>query len=79
MNTDLKDITNTTLMELVNKVKEGKEIILNENGIPIAKLVPFQERAVQKRKLGLLPDIEIADDFDEWPDDFKFPFGKSDS
>lgn len=70
------DIQKADLQKLVKQIKAGHEITLEDQGEPIAKLVPLSKRAKKPRKLGLAPNIKIADDFDEWPDDFAFPFGK---
>ncbi len=71
------DIQKLDLQKLVEQVKSGHEITLEDQGKPFAKVVPLSECSKEPRKLGLAPDIKIAEDFDEWPDDFAFPFGKA--
>ena len=47
----------------------GEEIIVRKMGKPVAKIVRY-EPARGHRRLGLFAgQIEIAKDFDEWPED----------
>ncbi len=61
---DVKD-EETTLQSLLAQVHQGVEIILSEEGKPIARLSPLPP-ANQWRKPDLHPDaIWTSDDFDE--------------
>jgi len=54
----------THLSKLVEKVLDGQEIIISKAGKPVAKLVPFNQRA-SSRKLGLMKGkIRMSADFD---------------
>ncbi len=72
------DIQNIDILELIKQIKAGHEVTLEDKGAPFAKVVPIAKCPKEPRKLGLAPNIQIADNFDEWPDDFTFPFGKAD-
>ncbi len=73
-------ITNITeakaqLSALIQRVQEGEEIVIGKAGKPVARLVPF-ERPREPRRPGVLAGrIEIAEDFDELPEDLQRAFG----
>ena len=55
----------TQLSKLIEKVLNGKEIIIAKAGKPVAKIVEYKEKPA-KRVPGLLKGkIEIPDDFDD--------------
>jgi prevent-host-death family protein len=60
----------TNFSKLLQRVAAGEEIIIAKAGVPVAKLVPVEQKR-PKRKLGLYSgEIWIADDFDApLPDD----------
>ncbi len=61
---DISD-TERHLLELLNKVIEGEEVMLSRSGNPIAKLVAIK-RKKGKRKAGLFKDIlKVAEDIDK--------------
>lgn len=73
-------ITNVTeakaqLSALLERVRNGEEIILGKAGRPIAKLVPYRPQAVPRQPGALRGKIRIADDFDELPPDIAAAFG----
>jgi prevent-host-death family protein len=76
-------VTNITeakaqLSALIEKVLEGKEVIIGKAGKPIARLVPF-ERPSRPRQPGALSGrIVIAADFDDLPEDLQRAFGMVD-
>jgi prevent-host-death family protein len=43
----------TNLSRLLSRVELGEEIIISNRGVPVAKLVPFHNRADRKASLGL--------------------------
>ncbi|MBX3275738.1 MAG: hypothetical protein KF729_36090, partial [Sandaracinaceae bacterium] len=59
-------------------VQEGNEVILTKAGVPVAKLVPYS--GPTKRELGgsWKGRVEMADDFDELPEDVLAAFGVGD-
>ncbi len=79
MNVDVHE-AKTDLLGLIDKVKAGEEIIITSGDTEV-QLVPKtkkKETAKKFRQPGALRgQIWMADDFDEWPDDFAFPFGKA--
>ncbi|MGH3095683.1 MAG: type II toxin-antitoxin system Phd/YefM family antitoxin [Streptosporangiales bacterium] len=64
----------TQLSRIVHRVENGEEIVLSRAGTPVAKVVPLP-RKVHREGRGMYPDIEIADDFDELPDEIAEAFG----
>jgi prevent-host-death family protein len=53
------------LSNLINQVIAGEEVIVAKSGKPVAKLVPF-EKPAQNRKAGSAKGkLIISDDFDE--------------
>jgi antitoxin (DNA-binding transcriptional repressor) of toxin-antitoxin stability system len=61
-----------TLQELLALVGKGTEIILTQEDVPIARLIPIAESSDVPRTAGLHPGaIWVSDDFDEpLPDEF---------
>ena len=63
------------LSSLVAKVMTGKEVLIGKSGKPVARLVRY-DRSEEPRKPGALRGrIELAEDFDELPDDLAIAFG----
>jgi prevent-host-death family protein len=56
----------TNFSKLVQKAKQGEEVIIAKSGKPLLKLVRYEEKKKQsKRKLGFLKDkIILSQDFD---------------
>ncbi|MEA5419711.1 type II toxin-antitoxin system prevent-host-death family antitoxin [Spirulina sp. CCNP1310] len=46
------DQANINLPELLSRVEHGEEIIISNQGIPIAKLIPFQPAFNRRSSLG---------------------------
>ena len=66
----------TTLSQLVERAEAGEEIVIARNGKPVARLVPVAgENALATVHGSLSGRIQIADDFDELPDDIAEAFG----
>jgi len=58
----------TNLSKLIEKVKNGEEVVIAKNGEPEVMLVPYKK--MSKDWFGMdAGKIVIADDFDEWPPD----------
>lgn len=66
----------TQLSKLIEKVKNGEEVIISKAGTPVAKIITYRP-LTKKRTLGLLKGkIKIAKDFDALPDDIIDAFYK---
>lgn len=69
-NIDVKKAENC-LSDLIQHTIEGNEVIITQDGQPVAKLVALP-KIPKKRIFGSAKGlIKMADDFDETPDDFK--------
>ena len=56
------------LSQLVEMAKNGEEVVIAKNGVPEARLIPFDRKP--KDCFGMDEGkIWMADDFDELPDD----------
>ena len=63
------------LSRLVELAESGEEVIIQRSGRPVARLVALQHRRPVAEAFGALRgEIELADDFDELPDDFSEHF-----
>ncbi len=66
----------TTLSQLVERAEAGEDIVIARHGKPVARLVPVVRSSSMAAVRGSLRgQIDLADDFDELPDDFKDAFG----
>jgi prevent-host-death family protein len=64
----------TTFSKLVKEVEAGNEVIVENNGRPVAKLVAYRP-APARRKPGMFAgQIAIKPGFDEIPDGFREAF-----
>ena len=58
------------LSRLVELAESGEEVIIQRSGRPVARLVALQRRRPVAEAFGTLRgEIELADDFDELPED----------
>ena len=57
----------TNLPRLVERVRNGEEIVIGKAGDPVAKLVPFDRGGALRRGGQWRGQVRIADDFDEFP------------
>lgn len=65
---DLSD-AKARFSEIVERATQGEEFVVTRMGRPIARVVRYGAR-VQPRKLGdLAGQIQISEDFNEWPPD----------
>jgi prevent-host-death family protein len=67
----------TNFSRLVERARSGEDVIVERSGRPVAKIVPYDEP-----RRGLLAlegiwkgQVEIADDFDELPEDLQRALG----
>lgn len=68
MNVNIHE-TKTNLSKLLQLVAAGEDVVICRAGTPIARLVPYEEKAAPQRVLGTLAGkVWIADDWDE-PDE----------
>lgn len=66
----------TNLSQLVDRAAAGEEIIIAKNGVPLARLVALETRAVERTPGGWEGRVQIADDFDApLPSDLLAAFG----
>lgn len=61
----------TKLSEIVNKARSGAEVVLMIRGEPVAKVVPYEKPAAQRRLGFAKGKVEILPGFDKTPKDFK--------
>jgi prevent-host-death family protein len=65
----------TKLSQLVARAEAGEDIIIARNGKPVARLVPVVGTASLASVRGAWRGrVQIADDFDELPDDLAEAF-----
>jgi prevent-host-death family protein len=74
---EVKTITEAKaqLSALVERVLAGEEIVIGRAGRPVARLVPYQAASEPRRPGALKGKIEIAEDFDDLPEDIAESFG----
>ena len=60
----------TTLSQLVKKARAGQEIVIANNGEPVAKIVPYSGPTAERKPGRLAGQITIGPGFDELPPDF---------
>ena len=64
--------------DVVDRASHGEEIIVTRMGKPIVKIIRY-EPSKAHRRLGLFAgQIEMAEDFDQWPGDLARKLGISD-
>jgi len=66
----------TKLSQLVERAEAGEDIVIARNGTPVARLVPVVARGSLGDVRGAWRgEVELAEDFDELPDDIAAAFG----
>ncbi len=69
----------TNLSKLVDEALAGNEVIITRRGKAVVRLEPVESRKRTFADLrGSVPDLWIADDFDELPEDMARAFGMID-
>jgi antitoxin (DNA-binding transcriptional repressor) of toxin-antitoxin stability system len=63
---------NVSMQTVIALTRNGDEVVIEENGEPLARLLPIQRPKKKERVLGLREgQVWISDDFDEpLPDSF---------
>lgn len=66
----------TNLSQLLSRVELGEEIVISDQGVPIAKLVPVRNSSNRRSSLGMDRDkFVVPEDFnDPLPDDILSAF-----
>jgi prevent-host-death family protein len=66
----------TKLSQLVERAERGEEIVITRNGKPTVKLSPVASAAALASVRGVWRgQVQIAEDFDELPEDIAEAFG----
>lgn len=66
----------TNLSKLVALAERGESVELRRGRQPVARIVPLSAKPEARRKPGALAGrIEMADDFDVWPEDLERELG----
>jgi prevent-host-death family protein len=66
------------LSALIEKVIAGEDVIIGKAGKPVAKLIRYERSDISRRPGALRGKIEIAEDFDELPQDIAKALGMVD-
>lgn len=76
MQVDIHDPT-SNLSNLVKQAMIGVEIVLEEKGQPVAKIIPVLPYKNETFQFGVIPGLKIKENFDApLPEDIAVPFGK---
>ena len=70
--------TKAQLSSLIEKVIAGEVIIIGKAGKPVAKLVRYERSDAPRTPGALRGKIEIAEDFDDLPEDIAQALGMVD-
>ncbi|HWX46150.1 MAG TPA: type II toxin-antitoxin system prevent-host-death family antitoxin [Solirubrobacteraceae bacterium] len=69
----------TQLSRLVERARNGEDVIVERSGHPVAKIVPYDEPRGLLALEGIWKGkVVIPDDFDELPEDLQRAFGMID-
>ncbi len=68
----------TRFSQLIERVQAGEEVIIGKAGVPVAKLIRYNESEVPRRPGYWRGKVRIADDFDELPEAFAAFFEEGD-
>jgi prevent-host-death family protein len=61
----------TTLSQLVRRAAAGDEVVIANNGDPVARIVPYDSTPVSRRPGRLASQIVIRPGFDDLPPGFE--------
>ena len=68
----------TRFSQLIERVQAGEEVIIGKAGVPVAKLIRYNESQVPRRPGYWRGKVRIADDFDELHEAFAVFFEEDD-
>jgi prevent-host-death family protein len=68
------DEAETHLSRLLERVEAGEEIVIGRAGRPVARLVPYQPRIRTRQPGTWRGRVQIAEDFDELPEELAAAF-----
>jgi prevent-host-death family protein len=68
---DLKNLPQPVREIVEEAARGGDEVIVTNAGEKVARIVPFPGRRIVRKPGSARGLIEIADDFDETPEEFK--------
>ena len=68
----------TRLSQLIERVQAGEEVIIGKAGVPVAKLIRYNESEEPRRPGFWCGKVRVADDFDELPEAFTAFFERGD-
>jgi prevent-host-death family protein len=70
----------TNFSRLVESARQGEDVIVERSGRPVAKIVAYDEkpRGLMALEGVWKGKVQIADDFDELPEDLQRAFGMTD-
>ena len=69
----------TQLSKLVERALAGEEITIARRGKAVVRLAPVEQRKIPFSELrGTMPELKMADDWDELPEDMARAFGMID-
>ena len=68
----------TRFSQLIKRAQAGEEVIIAKAGVPVAKLIRYDENDVPRRPGFWRGKVKIADDFDELPEAFTAFFKEED-
>ena len=64
--------------DVVKRAAQGEEIIVTKMGKPVVKIIRYDPSRTHQR-IGLFTgQIDLAEDFDEWPEDVAHALGMID-
>ena len=68
----------TRLSQLIERVQAGEEVIIAKAGMPVAKLIRYDEGDAPRQPGFWRGKVRISDDFDELPKSFTAFFEEGD-
>ena len=68
----------TRFSQLIKRAQAGEEVIIAKAGVPVAKLIRYDQNDVPRRPGFWRGKVKIADDFDELPEAFTAFFKEED-
>ena len=60
----------TRFSQLIERARAGEEVIIAKAGVPVAKLIRYDENGAPRQPGFWRGKVKIADDFDELPEAF---------